>query len=106
MGNDEITKFRLFVTNLLTTARAAYRYVHQPKFEAAFEHLDDSEIENLYVLLKDGKIDEFKSWLASAAPVEFEGLSFRALRDLCKQHNIPYWSRMDTQEMLEALRGI
>lgn len=83
--------------------RAVDSLIHTEKFEDAFSSAKEGHIDNLLVILKSGQIDRLRAWIRErlAGPLRFQ--SYRQLRELGKRENIPRWSRLTRDELLEVL---
>lgn len=101
MGNNEIISIQLEVHKRTLEARAFERLVYSTEFVEIYK--DGPEIKEI---LKSGNSDRLKEWIRERRQKDLGEMSYRELRELCKHHHIPRWSRLDTEEMMEALSGI
>lgn len=77
--------------------RAVNRLLHSERCEAASRISDIPDFENPR---------DLKDWIEETLTGQFNHQSYRQLRDLAKNHNIPRWSRLDYGELVEALSEV
>jgi hypothetical protein len=85
--------------------RAVDSLVASDKFEDAFSRAREGHLDHLTVILRSGQLEGLKQWIKErlAGPLKFQ--SYRQLRELGKRANIPRWSRLTRDELLEILEA-
>lgn len=83
--------------------RAIDAFVNTDRFEDAFARASPEDRERLLLILKSGKLEAVRSWVKDrlAGPLRFR--SYRQLRDIGRRENVPLWSRLTRDELLEVL---
>lgn len=86
--------------------RAFERILLTNEFESAYISASTDLRNKLDLIVKNVDVDALKTWIKNLSRNDLESMSYRELRELCKRHNIFRWSRLDKDQMVEALRGI
>lgn len=110
MGNNEVIKQVIqlqsqFHRKVLDT-RAFERILGSHEFESAFVAASVDFRNQLNAIIDRVDLAALKKWINRLSTDELGAMSFRELRELCKEHNVYKWSRLDKDQMLEKLRGI
>lgn len=105
MGNDEVTSLREVVRDKVCRVRSFYRLVLADEFAEALISASVSveQMEIYRTLLSTFNYEGLKVWIKNNLPKELENMSYRKLRDMAKDRNIPRWSRLSREELIEAL---
>lgn len=82
--------------------RAIERIAWTDRFDRAIKQASDSEITTLE---ESYDPEVWRDWIAEKLKESLEDKSFNDLKRLAKNHNIPRYSRLRRDELLEALRA-
>lgn len=84
-------------------SRAIDALIYTERFEAAFQLATEQHQSELVVILKSNSIARLRAWIKErlAGPLKFA--SYRQLRLRAQKENVPRWSRLDRDGLLEAL---
>jgi len=101
----KLEEVRHWIHRVMLEWRAIDSLLETEKFENAYARADEAQCNRLPMILKSGRIDTLRRWIKDclAGPLKFQ--SYRQLRELAKQANVPRWSRLTRDEILEALEG-
>jgi hypothetical protein len=78
--------------------------LQSPKFKEAYDNAPEDEKSKLKDIIEQNRTGYLRDWVTKNRPEELENLSYRELRELCKENHIYRWSRLDRDQMVEALR--
>lgn len=110
MGNNEVKRRRALVVyqhslrKKLNDFRSFGRLVEKIDFADTFLAAPDSEITLLDEITERQSLIELTAWLTRNLVIHDDDLSYRQLREWCRQNHIPRWSRLTREEMLEIRR--
>lgn len=74
------------------------------KFAEAYNNASEDEKSKLKDIIELNRTGYLRDWVNRNRPEELDNLSYRELRDLCKTNHIYRWSRLDRDQMVEALK--
>jgi hypothetical protein len=97
---------RAGVKNRVLALRSFERQVNKEEFQIAFDASSDVDKIELFAILKSTDKTKLKSWIHKLVRGKLDYMSYRSLRDWAKEENIPYWSRMSKEEIVEALKKV
>lgn len=97
---------KLGVSNRILALRSFQRLLDQEKFDIAFNGCNDTEKLKLTAILRQLDKLALKVWINQNVRGRMNYMTYRALRDWAKDENIPYWSRMNREELIEALKKV
>lgn len=88
----------------LLDLRRLERVVENRRFAAALDRANPEQIRHFdEVISKSEDAEEWRRWVDTVLYEPIEYMSYRALRELAKNNNIPRYSRLSRDELLEAL---
>ncbi len=101
----EIREHRIKIHNQVLRLRSLERALKSDLFEVAYDDATVEEKKKLDWILKSLHLENLRKWISKINQQSIETMSIRSLRELCKKHSIPYWSRLDKLEMIEELNA-
>lgn len=84
--------------------RAVDSLLYTDRFEDAYNRSTEQHRDMLLVILKSGRLEALRRWIRERLEGPLRFASYRRLRELSKRENIHRWSRLDRDELLEALK--
>lgn len=105
MGGEMIQEHQTSIHNQILKLRSIERLLQSDKFEDAYGAAMGKDFEGLDWILKNLNFKQLKVWIFKINEGSLETMSSRRLKELCKEQSVPYWSRLDRQEMIEELHA-
>ena len=99
-----IKQHTIRIHNQILKLRSIERFLKSNNFEAAFQDATEEQLKKLDWILKNLNFEQLKIWAFKINEGSLETMSGRKLKKLCKEHSVPYWSRLDRFEMIGELQ--
>jgi len=103
---DTVPTIRAGVANRLLVLRSFERQLAKSEFEIAFQSATDADKIKLNSILKSLNKQDLKTWIHQLVRGKLDYMTYRSLRDWAHEENIPYWSRMTREELIQALQKV
>ena len=102
----EVGEIRSDFHNQLLKMRSIERTLDSREFEIAFRKATDHQRGVLDVMLKSQLATCVKRWVQDLIEEPLGVKSFRTLRELAKQANVPRYSRLNRDQLIRALEKL
>ena len=83
--------------------RSLERMLESKEFEIAFKKATDEQVKTLQSMLKAQSVLAVRRWIRDLIEEPLGLRSYRALRDLAKNENVPRYSRLNRDQLIRAL---
>jgi hypothetical protein len=89
--------------NQVLRMRSMERILESREFEQAFKKANEKQIDLLHLTLMSHHVDAARQWIRDLIEEPLGLRSYRALRDLAKNENVPRYSRLNRDQLIRAL---
>jgi hypothetical protein len=97
------SQMQLAVRRRTLDQRAIDRLIQTQNFREAWEQASQVQRSLLVQLISNSSIEEVREWFKSVYTKKIVDLSYRELRVLGQRARIPYYSRMQKEDLIAAL---
>ena len=83
--------------------RAIDALIDSDKFDEAYHAATIEQRDRLIVILKSGQLEPVRRWVKERLAGPLHHQSYRQLREQGKRENVPRWSRLTRDELIDIL---